>query len=428
MNVNDKLIDFISASPSPYHAVKAVEDKLTAAGYIQLYENQPWSINRGGKYYVKRNGSSVIALRIPQDGCAGAMIMAAHSDSPTFRVKESAEVKGGGYTRLNVERYGGMICSTWLDRPLSLAGRAAVRENGGIAVKLVNIDRDLLLIPNVAIHMERNVNEGKPLNANVDMLPLMSLENGKELDDIVAEAIGVDRQDIISKELSLYLHQKGFVWGSNDEFISAPRLDDLQCVFGCTEGFLAAGENKSINILSVFDNEEVGSGTKQGADSEFLNTVLDRVCECLGENKHTLLANTFMVSADNAHAVHPNHPEYADRNDKVKLNEGIVIKYSANQRYTTDTVSAAVFEEVCAKAEVPTQRFTNRADMLGGSTLGNISSSHVSVNTVDIGIPQLAMHSCRETAGSKDTEYLISAAKKLYELSFIQTGDKVELI
>ena len=428
MNINDELISFISSSPSPYHAVKTLEDMLVSEGYTRLYENRPWSIERGGKYYVIRNGSSVIALRIPEVACSGFMIMAAHSDAPTFRVKETAEVKGGGFTRLNVERYGGMICSTWLDRPLSLAGRAAVREDGGISVKTVDIDRDLLVIPNVAIHMERNINDGKSYNANVDMLPLMALENSRELDELVAESIGVDKKDIISKELSLYLRQKGFVWGSENEFISAPRLDDLQCVFSCARGFISAGKNSSINVLSIFDNEEVGSGTKQGADSEFLSAVLDRVCTSLGENRHTMLANTFMVSADNAHAVHPNHPEYADRSDRVRLNGGIVIKYSANQRYTTDTVSAAVFEEVCSMAGVPTQRFTNRADMLGGSTLGNISSSHVSVNTVDIGLPQLAMHSACETAGSCDTEYLIRAAKKFYELSFTQTGDRVELI
>ena len=430
--INRELLEFIAASPTAFHAVENVKTRLERAGFTELREEDDWQLTLPGRYYVRRNDSSVIALRLPKPDFTGFLLMAAHTDSPSFRVKESGETKAAGlYTQLNVEKYGGMLCTSWLDRPLSLAGRVTVRENGRVVTRLVNLDRDLLLIPNVAIHMDRSANDGKSYNPNIDMLPLLGgAELEKGLDALLVEELSLTPEDILSKELSLYPRTPGTVWGAQEEFLSSPRLDDLQCAFGCLQGFLQAEEGERAQVLCLFDNEEVGSGTKQGADSSFLDDVLSRVCESLGRTPsqyRAALAQSFMVSADNAHAVHPNHPEYADRNDRPRMNGGVVIKYNANQRYTTDSVSAAVFAEVCHRAGVPTQRFTNRADMPGGSTLGNISSSHVSVSTVDIGLAQLAMHSAYETAGAEDTAYLIRAAAAFYGSRYRRTAEGIEL-
>ena len=426
--INRELLHFISASPSPYHAVEQIRLRLEGEGYTELPESEPWKLTLPGKYYVRRNGSSIIALNLPGGAFPGFTIMAGHSDSPSFRIKETAPVQSAGmYTQLNVEKYGGMLCSTWLDRPLSAAGRVAVREKGRIVTKLVNIDRDLLLIPNVAIHMDRGANEGKSYNPNVDMLPVLgSAELQRGFDALAAEAAGVEEKDLLSRDLCLYPRTPGTVWGAEEEFVSSPRLDDLQCVFACLEGLLRAKRGESGAVLAVFDNEEVGSGTKQGADSSFLEDVLYRVCEALGKSPaeyRAELANSFMVSADNAHAVHPAHPEYADQNERPVLNGGVVIKRNANQRYTTDSLSGAVFQQICREAEVPVQRYSNRADLPGGSTLGNISSAHLSVPTVDIGLPQLAMHACYEVAGVRDTEALVKAMTAYFGRSFRRLPD-----
>ena len=430
-NINRELLSFIERSPSAWHAAAEVARELEGAGYTRLYEERDWALAAPGKYYVVRSGSAVVALDLPAQP-DGFLIMAAHDDSPAFRVKSSGEEKTLGlYTRLPVERYGGMICSTWLDRPLSVAGRAAVRENGGVVMKLVDLDRDLLLIPNVAIHMDRTVNEGKNFNPNSDMIPLMGgPELKKSLKALIAESLGAAEEDLLGHELNLYPRTPGTVWGAEEEFVSAPRLDDLQCAFGCLRGFLQAENRQKAKVLCIFDNEEVGSGSRQGADSEFLGDVLRRVWAALGRSDaqaRAALANSFMVSADNAHAVHPNHPEYADRGERPVMNGGVVIKTSASLSYTTDGFSAAVFSELCRKAEVPVQRFSNRPDLRGGGTLGHISLAHVSVPTLDIGLAQLAMHSCYETAGAKDTGYLVRAARAFYECGYRVSGERVEL-
>lgn len=431
-SVNSALFDFIAACPSALHTAESVAKRLAAQGYTELFESEQWQLKPGGKYFTRRGGSAIIAFRAPAGEIKGYMIMAAHGDSPAFKIKESAETENDGYRRLCVEKYGGMLCSTWLDRPLSLAGRVLVRGGKGLVSRLVNIDRDLLLIPNVAIHMDRGANDGKKYDVNVDMLPLLGqAARGAGLKALVAAELGVAEEDIVSKELTVYCRSEGRVWGAENEYISAPRLDDLQCVFGCMEGFLQAQQGQSAPVLCVFDNEEVGSGTKQGADSDFLSAVLRRIWAGLGLEEGgylPALAESFMVSADNAHAVHPNHPEYADRNDRPKMNGGIVIKYNANQKYTTDGVSAAVFGEICRRAGVKTQRFTNRPDLAGGSTLGNISSAHVSIDTVDIGLAQLAMHSAYETAGAEDTEALIRAAAAFFSSGLRRRGNEIEII
>ena len=429
--LNGKLLDFIAASPTAFHAAANIEARLRAAGFERLCEGHDWEIELPGKYYVVRNGSSVIALDLPAR-VDGFLLMAAHTDSPAFRLREQPEVESAGaYTTLSVEKYGGMLCSSWLDRPLGLAGRVVVRENGLAATKLVHLDRDLLLIPSVAIHMDRTVNDGKAYDPAKDMLPLLALSGEKaRVDGLLAGALGCAEEDILSRELYLCLREKGRVWGAAEEFVSAPHLDDLQCVFACLEGFLQPKTLQKGAVFCAFDNEEVGSGTRQGADSSFLSDVLARLSAALGVTDAHLraqLANSFMVSADNAHAVHPNHPEYADKVDRPVLNGGVVVKYNANQRYTTDAVSAAVFGEICRRAGVPVQRYSNRADIPGGSTLGNISMAHVSVRMLDIGLPQLAMHSAYETAGAKDTEHLVCAAAAFYGSSCSPKDGGIEI-
>ncbi len=419
-----ELIDFIEKSPTVYNAVENIAAILKNRGFTEIYEGKTWNYddfadeNGSAKVFCVRNGSALIAARIPRRDFDGFLITASHGDSPTFRIKEDPELKSEGYVTLSVERYGGMICSTWMDKPLSCAGRIAYRDaDGSVKTKTVNVDRDLLLIPNVAIHMDRTVNESKKFNVAVDMKPLMGIDGGRGFYDQIAESANVRKEDIISTELYLYNRQRGVIWGDG-QFISAPRLDDLQCAYGCLKGFLGAKTVEQAAVYCVFDNEEVGSGTKQGADSTFLSDFLCRVCDACAPGKTTeymrRIANSFMISADNAHSVHPNHPEFADQKDRPKINGGIVVKYNAAQKYTTDCVSAALFEELCRKANVPVQHFTNRADMAGGSTLGNISNAHVSLDTVDIGLAELAMHSSYETAGTLDTLYLENAIAAFY--------------
>ena len=370
---------------------------------------------------MTRNDSSLIAFTIPAAEMKGMRIMASHSDSPCFKVKENPEIETEGhYVKLNVEKYGGMLCAPWFDRPLSIAGRVIVREpeTGKFRSVLVNIDRDLLMIPSLAIHMNREVNDGYQYNVQKDMLPLYGDAASKDsFMKLIAGTAGVPEENIMGHDIFLYNRQKGCTWGASEEFLSCSRLDDLQCAFASLEGFLAGEKKYYMAVHCVLDNEEVGSGTKQGAASTFLYDTVTRAHEAMGYSREDYLihlADSFMVSADNGHAVHPNYTDKADPVNRPYLNEGIVIKFNANQKYCTDGVSAAIFREICRKAGVPFQTFVNRSDMAGGSTLGNISNTQVALNTVDIGLPQLAMHSPYETAGVRDTEYLIKAAKVLF--------------
>ena len=416
-----ELAKFLESSPSAFHAIDNMENILIREKFVRLYENQRWQISPGGRYFVDRNGSSLIAFTVPESGFKGLRIMASHSDSPAFKIKENPELETDGhYIRLNVERYGGMLCAPWFDRPLSVAGRVIVKDpvSGSFLTKLVNIDRDLVLIPNLAIHMNREANNGYKYNAQKDMLPLYGDLSAKDtFIKTVADAAGVHESDILGHDLFLYNREKASIWGASGEFISCGRLDDLQCAFASLKGFLAGEKQEYMALHCVFDNEETGSGTKQGAASTFLYDTLTRIHDCLGLTREDYLihlADSLMISADNAHAVHPNHTDKADPSNRPYLNGGIVIKFNANQKYCTDGISAAMFRDICRIVNVPVQTFTNRSDMAGGSTLGNISNTQVALNTVDIGLPQLAMHSPYETAGVKDTRYLIRAAEEFF--------------
>lgn len=407
----EKLMAFLDASVSVYHAAAYLADVLTDAGYTRLSEGESWNLTAGGKYYMIRGGTAVLAFRVPETTPKGFLMSASHSDRPTFKIKENAELTGK-YTRLATEKYGGMLIAPWLDRPLSIAGRVMVETEDGVQSRLVNIDRDLLMIPNVAIHMNRAANEGYKWNPAVDTLPLLGGKDDKgKFMALLEEAAG---GRILGHDLYLYIRQKATVWGMEEQFISSAALDDLQCAWCCTQGFLNAVPGAAIPVLCVFDNEEVGSSSLQGAASNLLETTLHRICAALGLEERVMLANSFLVSADNAHAIHPNHPEFADPNNAPVVNGGVVLKFNANQRYCTDGASAAIFRRICAKAEVPVQTYCNRADIAGGSTLGNISLSQVAVPSVDIGLPQLAMHSCYETAGVADTLALLKAMEVFY--------------
>ena len=423
-----QLFKFIENSPSCFHAIKTITEELKNEGFVEIKEKDTWQIEKGKKYYVTRNLSSVIAFKIPQNDFKSFHIVASHSDSPTFKIKENAEIEvKNKYVKLNTEKYGGMICSTWFDRPLSIAGRILVKENNAVKTHLVNIDKDLVIIPNLAIHMNREVNDGYKYNAQIDMLPLYGDNSSKgSLMKTIAKEAEVEEESILGTDLFLYNRMNGTKIGSNEEYISSPRLDDLECAFTSLSAFLSENTSNSASVYCVFDNEEVGSGTKQGADSTFLYDVLRRINISLGkteEDYYRLISSSFMVSADNAHALHPNYTDKSDLTNKVYMNDGIVIKYNANQKYTTDAVSASIFKTICDSVDVPYQTFTNRSDILGGSTLGNISNAHVSLNTIDIGLAQLAMHSTYETAGAKDVTYMIDAIKAFYNTSIEQVED-----
>lgn len=418
-DISRDLIHFIAKSPSTFHAVRGIKAALLYAGFTEIREEDTWQIEKGGKYVVTRNGSALMAFTVPQEGAEAFHITASHCDSPTFKIKENPEIADGPYVKLNVEGYGGMIMSTWLDRPLSVAGRLLVTENGHLAEKLVAIDGTMLVIPSVAIHVDRSVNQHKEWKVQKDMLPLYGMTGTKTpFMDLIAVAAKVKEEDILAHDLILYSRVPGTIWGEEREFISSPKLDDLQCAFACFRGFTQGQKEKYISVYALFDNEEVGSATSQGAGSTFLANTLERLARSLGysyDETMAMIARSFMISADNAHSVHPNHPEYADPVNRPVINGGIVIKYSAVQKYATNAFSAAYFKKLCKDHDIPTQTFTNHSDNPGGSTLGNISNTVIAMPTVDIGLPQLAMHSSYETAGVKDTAYLVDAVTKFYE-------------
>lgn len=411
---------FLDQSHSVYHAQRGIVQALESAGYCPLEESRPWELMPGGKYYVTRGGTAVTAFRMPRQTPAGFLMSASHSDRPCFKLKENFELDGT-YLRLAVERYGGMLLSTWMDRPLSIAGRVVVETENGVQTRLVDIDRDLLLMPNVAIHMNRQVNDGYKWNPAVDTIPLAGGKQGAgKLRQLLEEQAG---GRILGHDLYLYIRQKSSVWGLEEEFLSSAALDDLECAWGCTQGFLNAEASGSIPVLCVFDSEEVGSGSVQGAGSTFLEDVLARICQAGGWDLRQMLAQSFMVSADNAHALHPNHPEFSDPNHAPVLGGGVVIKYNAALSYCTDGVAAGIFRKICEKAGVSVQHYCNRADLPGGSTLGHISLAHVSVPTVDIGLAQLAMHSSYETAAVSDAAALQQAMAAFYGTTLRTTGD-----
>lgn len=422
---NDKLFDFLRSSTSAFHTVENVRRALVSAGFTEICEGDGTELADGAGYFVRRNGSSIIAFR-HRASARGFMIAASHSDFPSFRVKMSGE-QLGAYSRLDVEKYGGMIYYTWLDRPLSLAGRAIVRTESGIESRLVDIDADVAVIPSVAIHLNRGVNDGAKFNPAVDMLPLCGIGADGGLMELVARQLGVDSESIISHDLFLYNRDLPRAVGTHSELILSPRLDDLACVYSSLDAFLGADPSDSIPVLAVFDNEEVGSSTNQGAASDLLRSTLLRIASNEGR-LHSMLLSSLMVSADNAHAKHPNHPELSDKDNAPILGGGVVTKFNASQRYATDGISHALFKLICDRAGVKTQNYYNRADLPGGSTLGSLSDTVVSMPTVDIGVAQLAMHSATETAALSDIAAMTSSLRAMFSSSILRDGDGYSVI
>lgn len=425
-----ELIEFIHESPTNFHAVANAKKELLSNGFKQLFSGEAWQIEKGGKYFVTKNHSSLFAFEIGSGEIAedGFKIVCAHSDSPTFRIKPNAEMPvAGKYLKLNTEVYGGPIMYTWFDRPLSMAGRVMLRSLNPLkpATQFVNFKRPLMVIPHIAIHFNRAVNDqGNPLSKQKDMLPVIAMINDTfEKDDylvkLIAEEMGVSPEDILDFDLTLYEYEKGCLFGVNEEFISSGKLDDLAMAHAGLKAFVASEKCRKTKVLAIFDNEEVGSGTKQSAGSPILRTIVERIVFGLGgkpEDLYRAIHNSFMISADMAHALHPNYVEKHDPTNHPVMNGGPVIKFNANQKYVTDGDSAAVFETICKMAGVPCQKFVNHSDMAGGSTLGNILLSQMEMRGVDIGNPMWAMHSVRETGGVLDHAYVIKAFTTFYNI------------
>ncbi|MDF2530601.1 MAG: family aminopeptidase [Clostridia bacterium] len=429
MEFAKELINFIYDSPTAFHAVESAKNLLDKQGFIELKEEDSWSLEKGGKYYVTKNDSALTAFVVGKGNIEeqGFKIIGAHTDSPCFRIKPAAEMTvENHYIKLNTETYSGPILSTWMDRPLSVAGRVTLRGGDVLnpITKLVNIKKPILIIPNLAIHMNRNMNQGVELNKQKDMLPLMglineNLEKGNYLMTTIAKELNVEFKQILDFDLFLYEYEKGTIMGLNDEFISSPRLDDLAMVHAGVTAIAKSEAANSTNVMVCFDNEDIGSSSKQGADSPLLSGILERIILAMGgdrQNYFRAIAKSFMISADMAHAVHPNVGEKHDPQNRPLINKGPVIKISANMKYTTDSNSAAVYADICKQAEVPVQYFVNRSDEAGGSTIGPITAAHINIRSVDIGNPSLAMHSVRELAGVMDHSYVTKSFIEFFNL------------
>lgn len=429
----EDFFEFIDDGVSPYHAVREAAKKLEKKGFLSLSEMEPWNICPGKGYYVTRNESSIIAFCLPENRPLFYHLTASHSDSPTFRIKK-CKMQGKNYARAEVEGYGGMIHSSWLDRPLGMAGRIVVRTAEGVRTRLVAPDKDVFVIPNLAVHMNRDINKGYTYNPQIDLQPLYGSQDA-DLSTLLLKEVGnLTDTELIDMDLVLTVRQKATRIGVDGEYYMAPRIDDLACAYTTLQGFLDAcqdyfGKGKQMSGLCVwcmFDNEEVGSGTRQGAMGSFLPDILSRIEEFYEmpvEERAIVRNRSLLISADNAHATHPNLPGKTDDEFTIVLNKGIVVKYNASQRYTTTGLTAAIFCELCKEKNIPLQRFANRADCPGGSTLGNLLSHQFSVPMLDIGLPQLAMHSAVETAGCEDVKDMRKAIRAFYQSDMYQIRD-----
>ena len=416
----------IDSCPTVFHVVQSLCGMLAEAGYRPLAAGE--TPKPGGKYYLTPHGRSLFAFRLPErQEVTGFMISASHGDSPCFRLRDHAELTGGDYVRLSAERYGGSINDSWLDRPLAIAGRVMVRTGTGLASRLVDLRQDTVLIPRLAIHLNRSVNDGYRYDPAKDLVPLWGAASAAgTLRRRLAEEAGCREEELCASDLMIYNPQPCRVWGPAGEFLSGPRLDDLACVFTCAKAFLEASDGRAVPVLCVYDNEEIGSETKQGAAAPALAALLRRIAGALGRPYEALVQSSLLLSCDNGHARHPNHPELSDPAEAPLPGGGVMIKHSP--RYATDGWSAAVFEELCRRANVPVQHYSNRPDQAGGATLGNIADTQVDVATVDIGMAQLAMHSCYETMGTADAAFFTDAVRAFYGAALRVDGDGVEIL
>ena len=414
------LIDFLYTSPTAYHSVKTVKERLDSNGFSEVKESDKWNLQKDGKYYIIKNDSALIAFTVGNGELEedGFKLIGAHTDSPGFRIKANPEIVAEGkYLKLNTEVYGGPLLYTWFDRPLGIAGKVSLKGKSPLKpeVKLVNINKPLLIIPSVAIHMNRSVNEGFAVNKQKDTLPLLALINEKfekdnYLVNAIAKELNVDAESILGFDLGLYEIEKGSLTGINEEFISAGRLDDMWMVYAGIKALIDSKSNKATKVMVCMDNEEIGSLTPQGANSALLLNILERIALALGKDReelHRALANSIMISADLAHAVHPNAEEKHDPTNRPVLGNGPVLKTAASGSYSTDSYNAAIFEGLCSAAKVPYQKFFNRSDVRGGTTIGPITSSLLTIPVMDMGAPLLSMHSIRELATVIDNVYSV---------------------
>jgi len=422
------LIDFLYESPTAYQAVRNIKAALLRKGFKQLHRAESWNLQKGGRYFTTKNASSLAAFIVGTGEIEneGFRIIAAHTDSPALHIKPVPEMTGSGnYLKLNVETYGGPILSTWMDRPLSIAGRVSLQTDNPYRPeeRFINIKKPLLIIPNLAIHLNRTVNEGKEFNKQIDMLPIISLikdqfEKDGYLKNLLAEHMNVNADTILDFDLKLYEFEKGMIIGKDNDFISSSRIDDLSMVHAGIDALFSSETGKQTNVMICFDNEEVGSGTKQGAASPFFKDILKRITWALNPNRDAFYRakiNSFGISADNAHAIHPNLADNYDPVLRPEMNKGPVIKYNANQKYTSDAMSSATFEMLCKKAGVPMQKYVNKSDIAGGSTLGSILTSQLDIRMVDVGNAMLAMHSIRELCGVMDHYYMKRVFDEFYK-------------
>ncbi len=429
MNTAKDLLNFINNSKSAFHSAHEVKSILDKEGFVEIKECDKWDLKHGGKYYVMKNESAIIGFEIGSGDIAeeGFRLIGAHTDSPGFRIKPHAEMTvEDHYVKLNTEVYGGAILSTWFDRPLSIAGRVTLKGSNPLKpqVKLVDLNKPILIIPSLAIHMNRTINEGYEYNKQKDTLPLLTMATDKLEKDgyllkLIAESLNVKEKEIVDFDLFVYEYEKGCLFGMNEEFISAGRLDDLWMVYAGLVALLQSKSNKATKVLVALDNEEIGSLTSQGANSSLLENILERITLALGKDREDFkrsLSNSVMISADLAHALHPNYIEKHDPTNKPLVGKGPVIKIAASGSYSTDSYAAAIFKQVCKNADVPCQEFVNRSDVKGGTTIGPITASKLNIPVIDMGAPLLSMHSVRELASVKDNEYTIKAFTEFLSL------------
>lgn len=422
-----EMMKFLDESVTAYQAIDNLKKELLQNKYEELDEKKEYKLLKGHKYFITRNGTSIIAFNIGKKLDEPSLqIAASHSDCPSFKIKPEAFIFDNNYLKLNTEVYGGPIYYPWLDRALGIAGRVVIKNKDSLKTINYKTDNPFCVIPSVAIHQNRDVNKGIDLNPQIDLLPLVSLEKG-DLKDFLAKELKTKKDDIKGFDLYLYPMDKAFNWGLKKEFITSFHIDNLECAYTSFKAFLNNFNDNNINVYCSFDNEEVGSLTRQGADSDFLNATILRIASALKLDYYSLVSSGMLLSCDNGHALHPNHPEKSDPVNRPLINKGVVIKYNANQSYTSDGITSAIFSNLLDGKKIPYQYFANRSDSKGGSTLGNISNSHISILSIDIGLAQLAMHSPMETAGVKDIDYMIDAIKQFYKAHLTIKGDTYSL-
>ena len=429
-SINKLLLDLFNNSYNEYFAISNIKKLLDENGFICLLENEKYEISLGKSYYILRDGSSIIAFKVPEKlDELYFKIVASHSDSPVLKIKENPTVIENGYNKLKVEKYGGMIVSSWLDKPLGIAGRVCYKNGNAITTRLVNFPTNLI-IPNVAIHQNRDINNGFIYNPQIDLLPILGLGNNDLFKELL-DSTKNKEEEILSYDLNLYNKEKAVLGGINNEFIYSPKEDNLVSAYISILSLISSISYDGISLGVVFNNEEVGSSSLNGADSDFLATNLKRISKSLGFSNDELsraLVKSYLVSLDNAHAIHPNHPEMSDNKNNCLINEGVVIKHNSNMLYTSEAISTAIIKLIASKENISLQTFFNRADARGGSTLGNISLTHVSIRSVDLGLPQLAMHSNYEVMGSKDTINAYKLLKALFNSKIKIEGENVTII